>query len=123
MKIRIRGNSVRYRLTRTDIRNMATIGFVEEMTEFPGGTVFRYRLQKKVGIGQMEASYTDNEVCICLPEELVREWTETEKVGYAHRVDLGNGKELSLLVEKDFACLDHTTEDQSDNYPNPNKTC
>jgi hypothetical protein len=26
-------------------------------------------------------------------------------------------------VEKDFVCLDHTDEDQSDNYPNPNRTC
>jgi hypothetical protein len=23
------------------------------------------------------------------------------------------------LLEKDFACLDNTLEDQSDNYPNP----
>jgi len=27
------------------------------------------------------------------------------------------------LVEKDFQCLDHTLEDQSDMYHNPNKTC
>jgi len=27
------------------------------------------------------------------------------------------------LLEKDFVCLDHTTEDQSDNYENPNTTC
>jgi hypothetical protein len=36
---------------------------------------------------------------------------------------LGNGQSLKLLLEKDFVCLDHTDEDQSDNYPNPNKTC
>ena len=30
---------------------------------------------------------------------------------------------LYLLIEKDFACLDHSSEDQSDNYENPNKTC
>jgi hypothetical protein len=30
-----------------------------------------------------------------------------------------NGKELFLLLEKDFVCLDETIEDQSDNYPNP----
>ncbi|MEY2774155.1 MAG: hypothetical protein RLZZ275_502, partial [Bacteroidota bacterium] len=26
-------------------------------------------------------------------------------------------------VEKDFACLDPTDEDQTDAYPNPNTTC
>jgi hypothetical protein len=36
---------------------------------------------------------------------------------------LEDGTLLTLLIEKDFACLDHVDEDQSDNYPNPNKTC
>ena len=36
---------------------------------------------------------------------------------------IGKGKDLFLLIEKDFVCLDHTFEDQSDNYPNPNKLC
>jgi len=33
------------------------------------------------------------------------------------------GVQLHLLLEKDFVCLDNTAEDQSDNYPNPNKAC
>nr|WP_262492994.1 hypothetical protein [Mucilaginibacter paludis] len=30
-----------------------------------------------------------------------------------------NDGKLYLLIEKDFACLDHVAGDQSDNYPNP----
>ena len=123
MKIRIKDNSVRYRLTRTDIRNLGLAGFVEAHTEFPGGAVFNYRLERKAGIKVMEAEYAENRISIFLPETIVKEWTESEMVGFDHRLSLGNGNELYLLVEKDFACLDHTTEDQSDNYPNPNKVC
>ena len=43
--------------------------------------------------------------------------------GFQHKQALSNGKELFLLVEKDFVCLDNTFEDQSDNYPNPNAHC
>ena len=30
---------------------------------------------------------------------------------------------MKILVEKDFQCLDKTTEDQSDFFVNPNTTC
>ena len=36
-----------------------------------------------------------------------------------HYEDLSNGDKFFLLLEKDFACLDNTHEDQSDKYPNP----
>ncbi len=34
-------------------------------------------------------------------------------------VDWNDETKLSVLVGKDFTCLDNTIEDQSDNYPNP----
>ena len=46
-------------------------------------------------------------------------WANSDRVGLQHTNLMENGKELFLLVEKDFVCLDETIEDQSDNYPNP----
>ena len=40
-------------------------------------------------------------------------------VGLENEMEIAPGKILYLLLEKDFKCLDNTTEDQSDNYPNP----
>jgi hypothetical protein len=54
-----------------------------------------------------------------MPEELATEWTTTEWVGYDNHMPLPNGESLFLMVEKDFKCLDGTTEDQSDMYDNP----
>lgn len=34
MKIRIKGNSIRYRLTKTEVETFSKVGFYEEKTEF-----------------------------------------------------------------------------------------
>lgn len=46
-------------------------------------------------------------------------WDKNEIVGFKDDFALKNGEKLSLLVEKDFVCLDERDEDESDNYPNP----
>lgn len=123
MKIRIKGNSIRFRLTKTEIANFGRNGYLEEKTEFPGGPAFIYRLERKVGINTLEAAFNGTCIVLQVPENIAAEWTGTETIGFNHTLALPGGKELFLLIEKDFVCLDHTFEDQSDNYPNPNKTC
>lgn len=121
MKIRIKGNSIRYRLTKTDIAHFKTAGFIEERTEFLNGPSFLYRLESKAGIQSMEALFSGNTICIFVPERIAATWTSTKVVGFDSTMNIGDGKELLLLIEKDFVCLDHTLEDQRDNYANPNK--
>ena len=41
MKIRIKGNSLRYRLTKTDVENFDRDGYLEESTNF-GSQLFKY---------------------------------------------------------------------------------
>ena len=123
MKIRIKGNSIRYRLTKTEIANFGKNGYLEERTEFANGASFRYRLERKTGAEELEAAFSDNTITLTVPEKIADEWIATEVVGYNNTVPIDEGKELFLLIEKDFVCLDHTFEDQSDNYDNPNKTC
>ena len=54
-----------------------------------------------------------------MPIEELSIWAKSDRVGYSNSVDWNDAASLSLLVEKDFTCLDNTIEDQSDNYPNP----
>jgi hypothetical protein len=112
MKIRIKGNSLRYRLTKTDIANFDRDGYLEETTNF-GSQVFKYALQRTM-TGHLTADFTNNTITLYMPAALALEWTGTDRVGYEN-----NSNEMYLLVEKDFKCLDNVAEDQSDNYPNP----
>lgn len=117
MKIRIRGNSVRLRLTKTEVEAFGANGSIEEQTQF-GASILTYAL-KSTDNEQMTASFEDNTITMYLPKPKTDEWVNTEKVGFDALMDLGDGNELYLLLEKDYKCLDNTDEDQTDNYENP----
>ena len=112
MKIRIKGNSLRYRLTRSDIDKFSESGYLEETIDF-GIYTLTYSLQKS-HLTNLSATFENNKITLFIPATMAKEWTLTDKVGFEYE---NNG--LFLLVEKDFKCLDNVAEDQSDNYPNP----
>ncbi|AEM71850.1 hypothetical protein Murru_2826 [Allomuricauda ruestringensis DSM 13258] len=118
MKIRIKGNSIRYRLTKTEVETFCKTGSYKETTNF-GNSVFTYQLKAKKGIDVLEASFEENTITLYLTDKERSGWATSDRIGFSGTMDLPDGKQLSLLVEKDFVCLDETIEDQSDNYPNP----
>lgn len=122
MKIRIKGNSVRYRLTRPEVEKFSKEGYLEESTEFPGGT-FYYALKAKPGIENLDVDMEDNKITMYFPDDEKLGWYQSEKVGYRNNKSIGDDKSIFILLEKDFACLDNVEEDQSQNYPNPNAVC
>lgn len=117
MKIRIRGNSVRFRLSKSEVEQFGNEGYVEERTEF-GNTSLIYALQKS-DVSELSAGFDGTKITMLVPQDIARKWADTQVVGFDNIVDMGNGKELYLLLEKDFKCLDNSSEDQSDNYENP----
>ncbi|MBX3252950.1 MAG: hypothetical protein KF862_02325 [Chitinophagaceae bacterium] len=122
MKIRIKGDSVRLRLTQTDIRNLGQQGYVQEQTHF-ANAIFGYCLRRSNTAGDIYADFSDGKITVFIPDDFVKTLVETDRVGYDAVQSINHGSKLFILVEKDFQCLDHTLEDQSDMYLNPNKTC
>lgn len=123
MKIRIKGNSVRIRIVKTELDNFGKDGFLEEHTEFPNGRL-TYRLESKAGISDLKADIKGSIITVYMPEAMKKEWVGTETVGYRTDMPLGEGNSLFILIEKDFKCLDgEVLEDQSDNFDNPSQVC
>jgi len=118
MKIRIKGNSLRLRLTKTDVAIFNEKGKYQEEIVF-GTKKLSYILKAKSKIKALEADFIKDTITVYFPEEQKQKWALGNRVGYSNTVSLPNKTELSILVEKDFTCLDNTIEDQSDNYPNP----
>ena len=118
MKIRIKGNSVRLRLTKPEVETFCKEGRYEESTVF-GSKPLTYVLEGKPGINEPEANYIEDKIIVYLPKEELAIWPNSNRVGYSNSVDWNDTRTLSILVEKDFTCLDNTIEDQSENYPNP----
>ena len=67
------------------------------------------------------AAFDCTNLRIILPTRLARRWASSDDVGIEAAQDVGggiSGEQLQVLIEKDFACLDHP-EDNADAYPNP----
>ncbi|MBB6501789.1 DUF7009 family protein [Pedobacter cryoconitis] len=112
MKIRIKGNSLRYRLTKSDVAKLGSEGHLEEHTAFAGKTLTYIIVT--TNNDTLTADYIGDKIVLNMPKIMIDELNTTDKVGFDDR----NGP-VSLLVEKDFTCLDQVEEDQSDNFPNP----
>ena len=118
MKIRIKGNSIRFRLTKSEVSVFSDEGYYCEETKF-GDRSFRYCLIASDKEEYLRATFIEHTISFHVPKGFADRWAGNDEVGIKHMQILDDGTELFLLLEKDFVCLDETFEDQSDNYPNP----
>ncbi|HET9105760.1 MAG TPA: hypothetical protein VFN79_01070 [Steroidobacteraceae bacterium] len=119
MKLRIKGDSLRLRLTQGEMRALAEQGEVEDRIAFPGGTTLRYRLRVDKAGEDISVSYGLNLIDILVPEPLSERWCGTALVTLSASQTTGSG-ELQIILEKDWACLaPREGEDESDNFPHP----
>lgn len=117
MKLRIKGDSVRLRLTRSEVRSLLEAGVVEEATRFPGGATLRCVLSTRRGTGGLAAGFEGGTLTVSLPPEVARRWGTSEQVEIRATLPLEGGA-LELLIEKDFPCLTaRPGEDDSDAFP------
>lgn len=122
MKLRIKGNSLRIRLNRSEVETISNTGYLQEETVF-GENKFVYALQQVEDGNELSATLDTNKITMLVPKILTQDWPQNDIIGFKANMPLNGSNSLFLLLEKDFVCLDETTEDQSDNYQNPNKTC
>lgn len=118
MKLRIQGNSIRFRLTQTEVSNLGEGIDCKSKLAFPRGNSLVYGLTVD---SEMSSYFSENEITVSLPLNEVRAWATSDQVGIKGDLNLENGDKLSILVEKDFQCLTERAEDESDLFPNPNE--
>lgn len=120
MKIRIKDNSIRLRLTQAEVGSVRDHGVVTSATTFPDGRMFQYELESSPACVSPAAIFSDNTITIRVPESDVLAWAVSSQVSICGQQALSDGDALAILVEKDFACLaPRAGEDESEMYPNP----
>jgi len=121
MKLRIKGNSIRLRLGRSEVSRLNDGERIEESIRLApeAGAKLTYGLEQAPDLERMTLRYRPTEFTILVPQKLVAVWAAGEQVGLYDSVDLGSGETLDLMVEKDFACLDVSDEENVDTFPNP----
>ena len=122
MKLRVRGNSLRLRLGRGEVRRLAEEGRVEERTEFGPGTRPLVYEVLAIDVPAISATFEDGRITVGVPRTLARQWAADDRVGIEGAQPTG-GEPLRILIEKDFECLDAPPgERQDDAFPNPRGT-
>jgi Family of unknown function (DUF7009) len=121
MKLRIKGNSLRLRVSRSELTRFLDAGSLEDTVYFgpDAGAELSYALVLDHFREAVNVESSSHRVAVLLPEQAARKWASTDQVGISANVDLGVRGTLSVLIEKDFACLDRSDEDNSDTFPNP----
>jgi hypothetical protein len=115
MKLRLQGNSVRLRLTRSEVGRLRDTGLVEESVEFGGGERLAYRLQSQPDPDPAQARFRQGVVTVSLSAGIAQAWADSDEVGiYAQ------SGALAISIEKDFRCLTRPLDEQErDAYPHP----
>jgi hypothetical protein len=119
MKLRIKGSSLRLRLTQGEVQRLETEGEVAEQVHFGGGAKLTYRLLTSASGAEISANYRDNVIDIRIPREAAATWAHTDQVTLSHSEPVLDG-ELRVVIEKDWNCLaPRADEDESDHFPHP----
>jgi hypothetical protein len=127
MKIRIKGDSLRLRLSQSEVDEFQRQGRVEDRIHLTPGKAWTYALAKSNHESALGMEYESDTLTIEVNEREGVEWASSNRVSIEADVSV-DGHSVRLLLEKDFACLqERPEEDESDMFPNPlaaeGKTC
>jgi hypothetical protein len=112
MKLRFHGNSLRLRLSQSEVARLAETGKVEETITFAPEVNLSYSIETRPS-GAVAATLEGSHIRVLLPADLSKTWIESGQTGIE-----GGTESLRVLIEKDFQCLHHGSDD-ADAFPNP----
>ena len=121
MKLRLEFNSIRFRLKRSEVEQFARTGRIEEKIISGSGDdkAFRYVLESDDSISSPSATLTPYGIIVQVPPEAVMRWASSDQIGIENEQPVDHQTTLRILIEKDFACIDATDEQNADTFPNP----
>lgn len=120
MKLRIRGNSIRFRLTKSEVDQLGRTGKIRECVDFGASPGFCYQLFTTVDDSATRAKFEGPCLSVSIPASEAENWIRSEQVGIEEMQQTQGNNFLRILVEKDFACLTvRAGEDDTDAFPNP----
>jgi len=116
MKLRCTENSIRIRIRKSELDELAKTKRVEEKVRFGNQVVLTFALSINETIPQVGATLLDNNLVVSLPKDAANKWINSNQVSIEVNNPTGNDQSLHILIEKDFPCLDRENEDKSDTF-------
>ena len=119
MKLRIKGNTLRLRLSQTEVSTLQEDDEIKDYIEFVSNTL-TYMLEV-TDLDQPHCDFKEGRVVVQITRDQAKKWFSPQEVGFQFETKTKTNKEsIVVLVEKDFKCLtDRPNEDESDLFENP----
>ena len=120
MKIRMKGNTLRLRLTKSEVEEVRGRSYYRDQT-WLGNKALIYGLRGVEDRDHIGVDFKGSEITVDVPRSMLLQWANSDAVSLKAQ-HAGPRATLSILIEKDFACLKpREDEDESDAYKNPNQ--
>jgi hypothetical protein len=116
LKLRCTSNSIRIRLRKSEVAQLAEQKSIQESMYFTADSSFVYSILADDSSQQLHARLDPNHIRVLIPQTVAMKWANSDQVSLSHTQELGNGLHLDLLIEKDYPCTTRPDEDKSDFY-------
>lgn len=122
MKLRIKGSSIRLRVTPSEVKHLLLRGEIQEYVQITANPMDRltYAVVSSRYGPTTTVAYHLGDITISVPEIELKKWAESDDVGVYADLARGDDWALSVAIEKDFACLDRSDAENEDTFANPN---
>ncbi|OON66985.1 DUF7009 family protein [Hymenobacter sp. CRA2] len=111
MKLRIEDNTLRLRLSEEEVAQFAAAGRVAAVVPLAPGPEgqLTYALQQTdddstAAAQTLRVAYTPGALSVLVPKALGQAWLGPEQISLTATVDMADGHDLRILVEKDLGC-------------------
>ena len=113
MKLRLHNDTLRLRLSQTEVARLKETGRIESSLNFAPGQTLGYSIETRPS-GPVSASFEQGRIRVLVPSGETRQWIDSDQTGIE-----GGGAGVQILIEKDFQCLHKPTPEDADAFPNP----
>lgn len=103
MKLRLQKNSIRLRLSSSEILVLRESGLVSEKIQFNQSQTLIYTLKISNKTEEISVDFNGNKITAVIPFDTARNWTETNLVGLENEQKIDENLTLKITIEKDFA--------------------
>ena len=112
---------MRLRVSRSELARFLDGERIEETIHFTRApeASLTYTLESAVQAAPVRVQYESQIVKVLLSKDQAGIWGEENEVGVYGTLDTGAAGSLEIIVEKDFACIDRSDEENSDAFANP----
>jgi hypothetical protein len=121
MKLRIHQNSIRFRLTQSEVAALLPGRWLQQSLTFTIRQQLTYRLEVAEHGVNLIAHFEDSLIRVIVPPALAARLSQTDQVSISAKQKIDQNNTLEILIEKDFQCLHPTAphDADADAYPNP----